>query len=270
MLNKIVNIVSNKLPNIVSRNDVIIVLSWGTCGLVLQIACKSYLKYLEENSETSVNTDNLEISPENRNKTPKIPFIWLRNRGGQLLEIIGFKAVINLKPIIHFAANVGTLSFFSCGLIHAFGPKILASDAVSTWIYKGLPYSYSDEEIKRAVIIDISKNKIMDNTWVYFFEFLGDPKIDYGQKLEKANGFLKKKLNFSNKGDQIVFVLLIVFLICGLSSLDVTTGFHALIQALLKALREGRLSKRVARLIIRKLKREKIPVDQELIDLAYN
>lgn len=267
----------NRLSNIVSRKDLVIIASWTASGIVLQIVCKRYLKYLEKNPEISGNTNNLENPPQNLNSKRKIPLIWLRNRGGQIFEIVGFKTIINLNPIITFVARKGALSFLSGGLIRVFGPRIVASKALSTWIYKGLPYSYSTEEMqkmeremKRWITADVGKDQIIDNRWIYFFKFLGNPEIDYATKLEKANVFLKRQLNFNSKGERILFVLLLVFFFCGLFFLDVNNGFYALMEALLKALREGRLSKRIARAIIRKLKRKGIPVDEELVEIAYN
>ena len=40
-------------------------------------------------------------------------------------------------------------------------------------------------------------------------------------------------------------------------------------QSLIEALKSRKISKRVARLIIRKLRRKGLPVDNELLELAY-
>ena len=82
--------------------------------------------------------------------------------------------------------------------------------------------------MRKWVVKDIRKDKIIDNKWLYIFEFFGNPEIDYATKLEKANVFLKKQLNFNSKGERIVFLLLLVFFLCGLFFLDVNYGFYAL------------------------------------------
>lgn len=74
-----------------------------------------------------------------------------------------------------------------------------------------MPYSHSDEEMKKWVMIDLKKDEMLDETLMYFFKFLSNTEINYGTKFEKANVFLKKQLALSNKGEKVIFVILLVF-----------------------------------------------------------
>lgn len=243
------------------KGDLIFIFVVTACGLVLQIMCKEYLRSYEEmNSVPKV--EDTKKNPENRRN----PGTWLINRGGDI-----FKVVINLKPVIIFVAKKGGLAALVGGISVKWGPKALASKAVSTSIYKALPYSFSDDEKKRWVLIDVAKDKIIDEKWTYLFEYLSNPNIPYADKVKKGNEMLKKNIDLSTKAGRIRFFLVVMFILFGLRFLGPeNNGFIAFMQSLVEALRSGKLSKRLARAIIRRLKRNNIPVDPELIDLAYS
>lgn len=74
-------------------------------------------------------------------------------------------------------------------------------------------------------------------------------------------------LNLKTHSGRIRFVLCIVLLLFIFSSSSFS-NCYVLMESLIEAVREGRISKALARLIIRKLKARGITVDPELIKVA--
>lgn len=258
----------NKLSKIVFlyKDDIVFIFVVTTFGVVLQVMCKEYLRNHDQ-IDSVPQVEAPKTKPKNKGK--RNPVTWLSNRGGDIVSITGLKAIINIKPILILIAKKGGKTAFVGAIAGRFGPKILASKALSTSIYKALPYSFSDAEKKRSIVIDIAKDKIIDEKWTYLFEFLSSPTIEYDTKVKKANEMLQQNLDLSTKLGKIRFIFIILFILFGLRRLGPeNNGFIALMESLLEALRSGKLSKKLARLIIRRLRRRNIPIDSEFIDLA--
>lgn len=172
----------------VSRKDLIVVASWTIGGSILQVACRKYCQKKETLSE------NLERKAEAAN-----------SKSGQILKITVVKVIFILKPVIIFMAKKGGLTALLTSSVWVFGPKIIASKVLINYIYKSLPYSHLDNEMKRSIVVDVAKDNRIDDKWKYFFEFMENFEIGYDQKLEKAYEFLKK----SKRRDKIVFLIMI-------------------------------------------------------------
>lgn len=173
---------------IISKKDLIVVASWTIGGSILQVACRKYCQKKETLSE------NLERKAEAAN-----------SKSGQILKITVVKVIFILKPVIIFMAKKGGLTALLASSVWVFGPKIIASKVLINYIYKSLPYSHSDNEMKRSIVVDVAKDNRIDDKWKYFFEFMENFEIGYDQKLEKAYEFLKK----SKRRDKIVFLIMI-------------------------------------------------------------
>ena len=63
----------------------------------------------------------------------------------------------------------------------------------------------------------------------------------------------------------IAFITCIVFIIYTFSILN-SSGFYILLKNLLKAIKEGKISKAIGRIIVRRLRRNGVILDPELLD----
>jgi len=68
---------------------------------------------------------------------------------------------------------------------------------------------------------------------------------------------------------RVNFILRIV-VVFYILSIQNPSSFYTMMQNLIKVIREGRISKAMSRVIIRKLKKKGIVVDPELIDVVSN
>ena len=62
-------------------------------------------------------------------------------------------------------------------------------------------------------------------------------------------------------------MLCIVFIIYILSTKR-RSSFYLMMQSLIKAIREGRITKQMARLIVRRLRKRGVPIDPELAEIV--
>ena len=65
--------------------------------------------------------------------------------------------------------------------------------------------------------------------------------------------------------ERIAFITCIVFIIYTFSILNLS-GFYILLKNLLKAIKEGKISKAIGRIIVRRLQRNGVILDPELLD----
>ena len=89
----------------------------------------------------------------------------------------------------------------------------------------------------------------------------------FEKKEEIAHSIFTKYLDLTTPAGRINFLLCILGIIC-LFSLISPSGLYILFQNLITAIKEEKISKAMARYIIRKLKQKNIPVDPELLDLV--
>ena len=101
----------------------------------------------------------------------------------------------------------------------------------------------------------------------YLFKILEDKTIPFEEKEKVTRSILTKYLDLKTMNGRITFVLCIVFVLYILS-IQNTSGFYILLKNLIKAIKEGRISKEIGRSIIKRLQKKGIAVDPELLEVV--
>jgi len=89
--------------------------------------------------------------------------------------------------------------------------------------------------------------------------------IYYEEREKVTTWILNNYLNLKTWSERLHLVLCIVSILYILSVQN-TSSFYSLISKLIKAIKEGKISKLVGRAIIRKLRKKGILIDPELIE----
>nr|YP_009029129.1 hypothetical protein [Cylindrotheca closterium]AGH28660.1 hypothetical protein [Cylindrotheca closterium] len=226
------------------RSDVKIIIFSTLTGGALQFLSKKYL------------ANHPELLKNSKSKTD-IP------RGGAIAP----SALALGQLILHFLAENG----LTTGALSGFGIVIskIPITSLSTAIRKSSVQNMGHLDKYRFVMGD---GKIIyidqcDQNIKYLLEILEDETIPFTEKRELAEKILSKHLNLNTINGRRNFVLCIVFIFYMLS-INYNSNFYILMQSLINAIREGKISRAMARLIVRKLKKYGILVDPELVDLV--
>jgi len=99
------------------------------------------------------------------------------------------------------------------------------------------------------------------------FKVLNDKNISTEEKNKQCLKILMNYLNLNTHRGRLNFIFCLLSLLRILSFLDFTS-YHIVLCNLIKALKDGKLPKKLVSLILRKLLKEKIPVDPELLELV--
>lgn len=242
---------------IFSRNELKIIIVGTIIGGILQIIC---WKYLKNHPELLNNNNSEKLEPKKPGLRRSFP------RGGALVEVIGAKLVVNVASTIIFVAKKGVLlgMFLTAGGVVT---KKIPKNAISTIVHKALPVTHSDLE-KGYILIDGKKIVLneCDRTFEYMFQVLINKDIPFERKKEISFRILMDHVDLKTTAGRIRFLLCIISII-HVFALDISSYF-ILMQNLIKAIKNGKISKRLARLIIRRLLRLNLVVDPELIKVA--
>ena len=234
------------------RNDVKIVIICTVTGGILQVLSKQYLKRHPEF-----------LAPVT-NVTKDRPLRFLSPRGGALIEISG----ISIKIVaLNFLAKKGLLAGLGAGVAVAIS-KIPAT-AISTYLRDAFPHNLTDLEKNKFILVDGEKIYLdqCDQNLKYLFDILEDETIPLEERKEIAHSVLTKYLNLKTPFGRRNFVLCIVFIIYILFT-NRHSSFYLMMRSLIKAIREGKITKPMARLIVRKLRKKGVPIDPELVEIV--
>lgn len=227
------------------RSDVRIIIFGTVTGGVLQIFAKRYLKNHPE---------LLKNSPESKEIPP---------RGGEILS--GSAALAQV--ILAFLAEHG----LTAGLISSVGVVIgrIPVTSISTCLRNSVPNNLSHLEKKKFILVKGRKMCLdqCDETLKYLFDILEDETIPFDERKEIAHSVLTKYLNLKTASGRRNFVLCIVFIIYILFN-NHHSSFYLMMKSLIKAIREGKITKPMARLIVRKLRKKGVTIDPELAGLV--
>jgi hypothetical protein len=243
---------------IFSRNELKIIIVGAIIGGILQVICLKYLK----NHPELLNNDNSE-----KLETKKPGSRRFFPRGGALVEIAGAKLVINVATTIIVLAQKGAwIGIFGTASVVVM--KKIPINAVSTILRNALPSKHSGLE-KGYILVDGKKIVLneCDRTFEYMFQVLNNKDLPFEYKQEMSFKILMDHVDIKTTAGRIRFVLCIISIIHIFALNDFSSSF-ILMQNLIKAIKSGKISKRLARLIIRRLLRLNVPVDPELIELA--
>jgi len=254
---------------IISKKDLKIIVAGIVIGGIFQIVCYEYLKRHAELS----NRPNLEepeevkpdIEPKSKNRfrrlVPRFP------RGGALIETELVIAIIGL------IAEKGWL-LGGAGAIAGLSLTKVSSTAVGRVLRNAAVVNHSDYEKTKYFLLLPEEHKISleqcEDSFKYLFELLKTKDIPYSEKAEKSFKILTTYLTLDTRLGRIRCVLCMVSMLYLSFSSNEIANFHILMQNLLKAIKSGKISKRLGRLMVRRLLRKNIPVDPELINAVIN
>ena len=228
------------------RSDVRIIIFSTITGGMLQILSKRYLRN----------------HPEFLNESKEIP-----PRGGELVS--ASTAVAVAQTILSFLAEHG----LTAGLLSGIGVTIsrMPITSVSTSLRESVVQNLSHLDKKKYILIKGERMYLdldqCDENLRYIFSILEDETIPYEEREKLAHSILTKYLNLKTPVGRRNFVLCIVFILYIFFN-NQRSSFHIMIENLIKAIQEGRITKPMARFIIRKLRKKGIPVDSRLTELA--
>ena len=236
------------------RNDVRIVLICTVTGGILQVLSKQYLKSHPE---------FLKDAPVTKEKYR--PLRFLSPRGGVLIEISGISIKIVTQVMLNFLAKKGLLAGLATG-----GAVVISkipATAVSAYLYDAFPQNLLDK--KKFILVGGEKIYLdqCDQNLKYLFKILEDETIPFEEKEKIAGSILTKYLNLKTMTGRVTFVLCIVFILYILSNQN-PSSFYILLKNLIKAIKEGRISKAIGRSIVRRLQKKGIAVDLELLEVV--
>ena len=98
-------------------------------------------------------------------------------------------------------------------------------------------------------------------------KILEDKTIPFEEKEKVARSILTKYLDLKTMNGRITFLLCIVFVLYILS-IQNPSRFYILLKNLIKASKEGRISKPIGRSIVRRLKKKGIAIDPDLLEVV--
>ena len=226
------------------RSDVRIIIFGTATGAILQILSRRYLKNHPE---------FLKDSPESKK---------ILLRGGEIVT-----GSVLAQAILSFLAEHG----LTAGLISSVSVVIsqIPVTAISTYLRDASPQNLAHLEKKKFILVDGKKIYLdqCDGSQKYLFDILKDETIPFEERQKIAHSLLTEYLNLKTPSGRRNFVLCIVFIISILATKH-HSSFYIMMKSLIKAIREGKISKAMARLIVRRLRKKGILIDPELANLV--
>ena len=248
------NLISLKV--FLCRNDVKIVIICTVTGGILQVLSKKYLKSHPE---------FLKDEPVTKKKYRRPRF--LSPRGGSIIEISGISIKVVTKVVLNFLAKKGLMT----GIMTGTGIVIskIPLTAISTYLSDSFPQNLPHLEKKKFILVGGEKIYIdqCDRNLKYLFKILEDETIPFEEKEKVARSILTKYLDLKTMNGRITFVLCLVFVLYILS-IQNPSGFYILLKNLIKAIKEGKISKAIGRAIVRRLEKKGIVIDPELLEVV--
>ena len=239
-----------------SRNDVKIVIVCTVTGGILQVLSKRYLRSHPE---------FLDDAPGTKKSYKRRRF--LSPRGGAIIEISGISIKVVTKVVLNYLAKKGLLAGLLTG-----GSVVISkipATAVSRYLRDAFPQNLPHLEKKKFILVGGEKIYLdqCDQNLEYLFKILEDTAVPFEEKEKVAYSILTKYLDLKTTNGRITCVLCIGFILYILS-IHNPSGFYILLKNLIKAIKEGRISKAIGRLIVIRLKKKGVVVDPELLELV--
>jgi hypothetical protein len=261
---------------IFSRKETKVFVICTVTGGLLQFFCRRYIKnhpeFLEE-PEITIEIKNpsgktVQITNEIAEELAKEPIIRRiikHLRGGQFQEKpVEILLRVMLKKFIKFAAKkaVEISIYIGAGLAFSVTPK----KALAKIIEGSLPQNLLDTKS----FIQVNGEKVYlencDNSFKYMFSILMEKELPYNEKKELVTYVFRVHLD-GIKPRNLILCLIPILLILAIQNL---ACYYLVIKNLIQAIKEGRISKRIARIIVRRLLKKGRMVDPELLDLIEN
>lgn len=253
------------LRSLLSRKDTKIIVITTVCGGILQIICRRYIKSHPELFEgKNANLKEAEPGIKNKNRNPR--FRRFFPRGGAVVELSG-TGIKALAVVIKFLAENGLMA----GLVT--GTSVVVSriptNALNAYLRDAFPQNLPELDRKKFIFVDGEKIYLdqCDQSLKYLFTVLRDERLPFEEKEKLTRSILTKYLNLKTADGRVNFVLCIVFILYVFSTNNMSS-YYIILKNLIKAMKEGKISKVVGRAIIRKLKKRGLPIDPALLDVV--
>ena len=145
----------------------------------------------------------------------------------------------------------------------------IPATAVNTYLRDAFLQNLPDLEKKKFILVGGKKIYLdqFDQNLKYLFDILEDETIPFEERKEIAQSVLTKYLNPKTPFGRRNVVLCITFIIYILFTKR-HSSFYLMMKSLIKAIREGRILKQMARLIVRRLRKKGVPIDPELAEIV--
>ena len=145
--------------------------------------------------------------------------------------------------------------------------KKIPTTAISTVLRHALPVNHSNLE-KGYVLINGKKLEQCDATFEYMVQVLLDKDIPIAYKKELSFKIIMQYVDLKTPHGRKTFLCCILAIFHVFSLTDGIQNHFILLQNLINAVKSGKLSKQLARVIIRRLIKSKMYVDPELAMVA--
>jgi hypothetical protein len=253
------------LGNFLCQKKVKRFIVWTVTGAIVQIICRRYIKnHPEFFEEKNGNLKEAEPGIKNKNRNPK--FRKFFPRGGMVIQFANrsIEVIVIGKAIMAFLAENGILAGVITGVLDN-----VPTHAISTYLREASPQTFPELERTRFHLIGTEKDCLYpcDNSLKYLFKILKDTNIPFEEKEIVTRSILTKHLNLKTATGRCNFVLCIVFILYIFSTQNMSS-YYIILKNLIKAIKEGKISKVVARAIIKKLERNGVLVDPDLIEIV--
>ena len=240
---------SNNLKVFFYRRDVKTIIIGTAVGGILQILAQQYIK-----NNPELFQELQKQLPKSKKRTPR----WFIPRGGEFISTMTL-----LQLIIAYIGDYGVKTGLFCSLavLLAGTPK----DEIALAIRNAMV------QIPHETFVLVDGEKIYldecDKPLEYLFSILDDESIPFEERRKAAHSILTKRLSINTQSGRRNLALCLTFIIYILFK-NKTSSFYIIMKGLIEAVREGKITKRVARIIVRRLKRKGVPIDPELIELV--
>jgi len=261
------------LKNIVTPKDLKVVVICLVSGKVLQVICRQYVDNHPEKFKL-LEKKNSKPEAENTTKTKNRRFRRLRHffpRGGAIIPASLFKTIIYhlSKAGVKEALILSVSGFVGSKVTSYVGSKVsISGPAIVAYLNDAFPQNLPHLERKTCIWVKGEKVYIdCAEGLEMLFLMLDEPTLPFEKKEELTQSILKKYLDLRTANDRVKFVLCILAILLAFSSLNMT-NYYLIINSLIQAIREGKISKVVGRAIIRKLRRQGLPIHPELVEVV--
>lgn len=256
------------IKSMLNRRDVKVMMVCILAGCLTQVAAAQYLKRHPEmvmtDDDRKLLFDELRKKKKKPKKNPRRGRRILRFRGGGN-PIVAF---LIKKLIINHLANLGIATGAAVGSSILGSNLLLNSRALQVIVRDAVPGNFLDK--KRFITVDgvrIWLPKDCDENLRHLFRMLQDPDVTDKRKRQLTKKFFRKQLDLTTNTGKVNFILCVVFILW-LFSTQSLASFDIMMSNLIRAIREGRISKAAARAIIRRLRKEGVYIDPELVEAA--
>ena len=229
---------SNNLKVFFYRRDVKTIIIGTAVGGILQILAQQYIK-----NNPELFQDLRKQLPTSKKRTPR----WFIPRGGEFISTMTL-----LQLIIAYIGDYGVKTGLFCSL-----PVLLAGtpkDEIALAIRNAMV------QIPHETFVLVDGEKIYldecDKPLEYLFSILDDESIPFEERRKAAHSILTKRLSINTQSGRRNLALCLTFIIYILFK-NKTSSFYIIMKGLIEAVREGKITKQVARIIVRRLKKKR-------------